>query len=165
MVLEMGTKFPDYFAALIPIAAPYSYQTNEANGKTTYSLDDNSLKALKDQPMWLIHSAADTSVVLSSSALPFYKALMDAKTDNKWISYYESVVGTEQPGTVYNGHWSWVYFFNNQVSGVQDVKTIKKSSKLSGFKPSNKSKGGAATAKEGKKSYNNVFDWLNDQKK
>lgn len=28
-----------------------------------------------------------------------------------------------------------------------------------------KVKGGAATAKEGKKSYNNVFDWLNDQKK
>ena len=27
-----------------------------------------------------------------------------------------------------------------------------------------KVKGGAATAKEGKKSYNNVFDWLNDQK-
>lgn len=158
MVLEMGTKFPDYFAALIPIAAPYSYQTNEANGKTTYSLDDNSLKALKDQPMWLIHSAADTSVVASSSALPFYKALMDAKTDNKWISYYESVVGTEQPGTVYNGHWSWVYFFNDQITGVQSTSNVRSIDGLNGLVATNPSQGGASKATVDGVEYSNIFD-------
>ena len=127
--------------------------------------DSQKVKTLKNILIWFIHSAADKVVNPKTYSLPIYKSLLDSGAKNKWFSYYDNVQGKDLKDTTYNGHWSWVYFFNNQVSGVQDVKTIKKSSKLSGFKPSNKSKGGAATAKEGKKSYNNVFDWLNDQKK
>lgn len=165
MTLDMGIKYPDYFAALVPIAAPYSYQTNNENGKTSYRLDDNSLKALKDQPMWLIHAATDTTVAPSSSALPFYKALMDAKTDNKWISYYESVAGTEMPNMNYNGHWSWVYFFNDQVNGVQSTSNISSMDGLNGLVATNPTQGGASKAIVDGKEYSNIFDWLNGQSK
>lgn len=165
MTLGMGIKYPDYFAALVPIAAPYSYQTNNENGKTSYSLDDRTLKALKDQPMWLIHAATDTTLAPSESALPFYKALIDAKADNKWISYYESVIGTEMPNMTYNGHWSWVYFFNDQVNGVQSTANIGSMDGLNGLVATNPTQGGASKATVDGREYSNIFDWLNAQSK
>ncbi|EMB68195.1 prolyl oligopeptidase family serine peptidase [Streptococcus mutans] len=185
MTINMALHYPNYFAALVPQATAYSYYQYERNNDGTYKMiedknsisgksgirtnkiwfDSQKVKTLKNIPIWFIHSAADKVVNPKTYSLPIYKSLLDSGAKNKWFSYYDNVQGKDLKDTTYNGHWSWVYFFNNQVSGVQDVKTIKKSSKLSGFKPSNKSKGGAATAKEGKKSYNNVFDWLNDQKK
>ncbi len=43
MVLTMGATYPDYFAALIPIAAPLT-------------VDQSGIDKLKNQPMWLIHT-------------------------------------------------------------------------------------------------------------
>ena len=41
--LTMGATYPDYFAALIPIAAPLT-------------VDQSGIDKLKNQPMWLIHT-------------------------------------------------------------------------------------------------------------
>ena len=49
MVLTMGATYPDYFAALIPIAAPLT-------------VDQSGIDKLKNQPMWLIHTKADATV-------------------------------------------------------------------------------------------------------
>ncbi|MCO4540905.1 lipase [Streptococcus infantarius subsp. infantarius] len=68
-------------------------------------------------------------------------------------------------GVSYIGHLSWIYFFKDQVSGVQDASAIKSAKDLSGFSPSNKGKGGTSTTKVSGKTYHNIFDWLNDQKK
>lgn len=159
MTLAMGAKYPDYFAALIPIASPYSYQ---ANGDS-YSLDQNMLAAFKDQPMWLIHSASDATVPASSSALPFYKALIDSGARNKWISYFETSTGTDLPGLAYNGHWAWIYYFNNQVAGVQSVDNVSKMSGLTGLVATDPTQGGASKATVNGREYSNIFEWMNDQ--
>ncbi|AXQ78485.1 glucan-binding protein [Streptococcus chenjunshii] len=165
MTLEMGIHYPDYFAALVPIAAPYSYQTAPDNDDSPYSLDEETLSALKDQPMWLIHSQADTTIPASESALPFYKAMIDAGFENKWISYYESAIGTDLPGQVYNGHWAWIYFFNNQVTGVQSRENVASMSGLTGLVATDPTRGGASKATVSGIEYNNIFTWLNAQEK
>ncbi|MGT2751384.1 prolyl oligopeptidase family serine peptidase [Streptococcus orisasini] len=185
MTINMALHYPHYFAALVPQATAYSYYEYERNADGTYKtvedkssvsgksavrtdkiwFDSQKVKKLKNIPIWFVHSTADKIVKPKNYSLPVYKSLIDSGAKNKWFSYYKDVRGTDMKGTVYNGHWSWTYFFNDQVSGVQDPSAIKKASKLSGFKASNKTKGGAATAKVGKTSYTNVFDWMNDQKK
>ncbi|MBM7636595.1 putative peptidase [Streptococcus saliviloxodontae] len=163
MVLNMGITYPNYFAALVPISAPYSYQSSPINGEENYTLDEATKNALTNEPMWLVHSRADSTVLVDSSVLPFYKALLQSGATNKWLSYYESVVGTEMPGTTYDGHWSWVYFFNDQVRGVQNTENAKTWQGLYGMVATNSTQGGDAQATVNGQSYQSVFDWLNAQ--
>ena len=63
------------------------------------------------------------------------------------------------------GHWSWIYYFNNQASGVQNPTDIAGKTDFSGFKANNANLGGEQKAKVDGKEYDNVFAWLNDQVK
>ena len=128
-----------------------------------YRLDDATKNSLKDQPMWLIHTANDASITPDSSALPFYKAIIDSGAENKWISYYESAIGTDLPGTNYNGHWSWIYFFNDQVTGVQNTSNVVSMDGLSGLVATNPTQGGDSKATVKGIQYSNIFDWMNAQ--
>jgi predicted peptidase len=185
MTLNLAITNPGYFAALVPQSAAYSYYDYERNEDGTYKevdsetsfsgkekvpteevyFDDEKLAAIKDTPIWFIHSADDTTVDPTKYSLPIYKDLVDSGATNKWFSYYESLEGADIPGITYQGHWSWIYFFNDQVTGVQDVDSIKAADDLSAFKASNETKGGSATAEVDGQSYNNIYDWLNAQSK
>ncbi|WP_307976371.1 prolyl oligopeptidase family serine peptidase [uncultured Streptococcus sp.] len=185
MTINMGVHYPDYFAALVPQAAAYSYYQYERNDDGTYKTqpDEKSLSgvsairkddvyfgtdqinALKNQPMWFIHAKNDTVVNPKNYALPVYKALVDNGAKNKWFSYFESVKGSDMKNTNYLGHWSWTYFFNDKVTGVQNASAIKKAKGLKGFEASNKTHGGSASAKVDGETYHNVYDWMNAQVK
>ena len=56
------------------------------------------------------------------------------------------------PGQRLMGHFSWVYVFNDQVTGAQEQSTAD-------MKPSND--GGGTVAPQG---FHNLFDWMNAQK-
>ena len=185
MTLNLAINNPEYFAALVPQATAYSYYQYERNEDGTYQevpsdtsrsgkdfvrtdvpyFDESKIATIKDIPIWFIHAANDTIVNPNTYVLPVYKALLESGAKNKWFSYYESVEGSDFKGTSYMGHWSWIYFFNNKVSGVQDTDKILKSEGLSGFEPSNNTLGGSSKANVDGKEYQNVFDWLNAQKK
>lgn len=185
MTLNLAINNPDYFAALVPQAAAYSYYQYQRNEDGTYTtvpsdtslsgsafvktddiyFDEDKIAALKDIPIWFIHAANDTVVNPSDYSLPIYKALVNSGATNKWFSYYESVEGSDMKDTSYLGHWSWTYFFNDKVSGVQSVSDIKEADDLSDFSPSNKTNGGISTVKVDGTAYDNIFDWLNAQKK
>ncbi|WP_438272900.1 prolyl oligopeptidase family serine peptidase [Streptococcus huangxiaojuni] len=185
MTLNLAIHNPDYFAGLAPLATAYSYYEYEREADNSYTrvpseeslsgtemvptediyFDDEKVSALKDIPIWFVHSANDTTVDPTAYSLPIYKALVDSGAENKWFSYYETVEGSDMKDTEYLGHWSWVYFFNDQVAGVQDAEAVKKADELTGFKANNKNKGGSATAESGGKEYDNIFDWLNAQSK
>lgn len=184
MTLNLAMHNPDYFAALVPQATAYSYYSFERNADGSYArssdqtsgssgfikdggvyFDEEKVKTLSPLPMWFVHAANDQIVNPNDYALPIYKALVDSGADNKWFSYYESVPSSDIEGVDYLGHWSWIYFFNNQVGGVQDPTKVRESSELTGFTPSNADKGGSSTATVNGKTYANVFDWLNDQHK
>ena len=159
MTLDMGVAYPNYFAALVPIAASYSNQL------TDNQITAAALKALKGQPMWLIHTRTDKTISADSSVLPFYKELLQAGAQNKWLSYYETNVGKHHSGVTYNGHWSWVYFLNDQVTGTQNTDNAKNWSGLSGMVATNPTYGGDAKATVNGRTYSNVFDWLNGQRR
>jgi predicted peptidase len=180
MTINLAISNPGYFAALVPQAAAYSYYQYERNADGSYAIspfsnsfirkdalyfDEEKMLALKEIPMWFIHAANDSIVNPKDYSLPIYKTLLDSGAENKWFSYFESVEGTDMKGVSYLGHLSWIYFFKDQVSGVQNISAIKSAKDLSGFSPSNKGKGGTSAAKVSKKTYHNIFDWLNDQKK
>lgn len=115
--------------------------------------------------MWFIHSADDSIVSPEDYPLPVYKALLDAGAKNIWFSYYETVQGLDEEKTQYMGHWSWIYYFNNQVVGVQNPADIVGKSDLSGFKGNNADLGGSQKVALDGKEYDSVFEWLNNQKK
>lgn len=180
MTINLAISNPGYFAALVPQAAAYSYYQYERNTDGSYAIspfsnsfirndalyfDEEKILALKEIPMWFIHAANDTIVNPKDYSLPIYKNLLDSGAENKWFSYFESVEGRDMQGVSYLGHLSWIYFFKDQVSGVQDISAIKSAKDLSDFSPSNKGKGGISIAKVSGKTYHNIFDWLNDQKK
>lgn len=184
MTLNMAITYPDYFAALVPNAPAYSYYNFEKNEDGSYKkvkdeetgyempvqletrwFDQEKVDKVKDIPMWFIHSADDTTVSPENYPLPVYKALVDAGAKNTWFSYYESVLGTDDASAQYMGHWSWIYYFNNQASGVQNPTDIAGKTDFSGFKANNANLGGEQKAKVDGKEYDNVFAWLNDQVK
>lgn len=166
MVINMGSTYPDFFAALVPIAAyyPYDYSYDATTDVFTYLVSDTTYNALKNQPMWLIHTRADQSILVDNSVLPFYKAMIDRGADNKWLSYYETVTGTDLSGKTYNGHWAWIYLFNNQVTGVQSTENTKNMPALWGMVATDPTQGGASKATTDGVEYHNIFDWLNAQK-
>ena len=54
--------------------------------------------------MWLIHTRTDKTISADSSVLPFYKELLQAGAQNKWLSYYETNVGKHHSGAVSYTH-------------------------------------------------------------
>lgn len=184
MTINLALHNPDYFAALVPQAAAYSYYSFERNADGTYLttadqtigsagfakdggiyLDQEKIQTLSSLPMWFIHAENDQIVNPSDYALPVYKALVDSGAENKWFSYYESVPSVDIEGVDYLGHWSWIYFFNDQVAGVQDPDRIRNNPDLTGFVANNAEKGGSFKATVDNQTYASIFEWLNDQKR
>jgi hypothetical protein len=64
---------------------------------------------------------------------------------------FETVKGIDVPGSSYNGHFSWVYVFNNQVTDAQKPTE-------DDFVPSNN--GGGTMKSQG---YDSLFKWMNAQ--
>jgi predicted esterase len=186
MTMNMLVEYPELFAAAYPNCEAYAYFEYEKNADGTYKdgrslatstrwMTDEKINRVKDKPIWFVHSADDWVVDPRLTALPTYRALLDAGADNVWFSYFENVVGTDDPeanqnvvispqysvGPGYMGHFSWIYTLNDQVTGVQDPKAIATSedSENLGFVPNNR--GGGSAKAQG--TYENLFDWMNSQ--
>lgn len=184
MTLNMAIQYPDYFAAAYPIAEAYSYYELERNADGSYvrtSNEDSSsavyiptderflteekVDKLKDLPMWFILTANDNVVLPERYALPTYQALVQ-NSSNKWLSYFQSVTGSDIKGNSYLGHWSWIYFFNNQVEGVQNLESIRAATDtVSGYSADNVGQGGSSQASADGKTYATIFEWMNAQSK
>ncbi|WP_162011644.1 prolyl oligopeptidase family serine peptidase [Streptococcus sp. S784/96/1] len=185
MTMNMAIHYPDYFAAAYPIAEAYSYYEFEKNPDGTYVrqaseenpvgvavqkdtpyFTEDKLNKIKDLPMWFVTAQNDDTVKPATYTLPTYQAMVKSGAQNKWFSYYETVEGADIEGNEYMGHWSWIYFFNNEVTGVQDVVTVKNAADVtSGFKADNATKGGSDKAIVNGTTYDNIFDWMNAQTK
>jgi len=137
-------------------------------GTETSALAKNEkIQKMKKTPVWFIAAADDGIVTPQKFSLPTYRDLLKAGADNAWYSYYENVTGTDEPNSRFPGHFSWIYFLNNQVEGVQNRDKIKNSKDETtfGFEPSNAGKGGSEKAQLKGKTFENVFEWMNFQKK
>ena len=175
MTVNMLVNYPDYFAAAYPICEAYAFNEYARNEDGTYKqgetgvektetrwMTDEKIESIKDIPIWFVLSVDDFVVDPKSYELPTYRALVQAGSENSWLSLFESIVGTDSPGSTYMGHFAWVYVLNNQVTGVQDKEAIAASTdnETFGTTPTNDG-GGTLPAGE----FTNLFAWMNAQSK
>lgn len=111
MTMRMVIDYPEYFTAAVPIceALPDQYITDEDIAK------------IKDVPLFFIYSNDDPTVVPSLHEIPTIERLQQAGATNLKVSTTEHVIDTsgnyqteEGNPYEYSGHWSWIYFDNNE---------------------------------------------------
>ncbi len=110
MSMDMILNYPDFFAAAYPICEAYM----------DAGIKDEQLAAIKDLPTWFIYAKNDTTVDPTQFEEPTLERLR-ALSANVHTSVFEDVHDTSdtykgQDGNAYQymGHWSWIYFFNNE---------------------------------------------------
>ncbi|MDO4807138.1 MAG: prolyl oligopeptidase family serine peptidase [Coriobacteriales bacterium] len=125
MTMVLSISRPDAYAAVVPICEALS-DTN---------ITDEQIESLKDLPMYFVYSKDDTTVDPTKYEEPTIKRLQDSGKDSSTlhVSTTEHVVDTsgqffaadedgaptEEPYQ-YMGHWSWIYFDNNECECDED---------------------------------------------
>ncbi|GGN96220.1 prolyl oligopeptidase family serine peptidase [Saccharibacillus kuerlensis] len=113
MTMLMIRDYPEYFAAAFP--------TCEALLDSLIS--DNDIQRMKDLPIWFIAAKTDTVVPIDKYVVPTYNRLIRAGASDVHLSLFENVIDTsglyKKSGRApyeYDGHWSWIYVYNNEVA-------------------------------------------------
>ena len=111
MTMEMILANPDYFAAAFPICEAFEDQY----------ITDEQIESIKDMGIWFTYAKTDTTVDFTKCTEPTVKRLLAAGAKNIHVSAFDDVHDTtgrftNVDGTpyTYNGHWSWIYFDNNE---------------------------------------------------
>ncbi len=109
MTMDLILNYPDYFAAAYPICEAFIPD----------KLTDEKLAGIKDLPMWFVYAKNDGDVIPSKYEEPLLKRLKEMGSNYK-LSLFDDVHDTSckflkdgEPFR-YFGHWSWIYFFNNE---------------------------------------------------
>ena len=122
MTLLLGKTYPEKYDILVPICGPLSLD----------KFTNDKIEALKEKPIYFVWSSNDPTVPADDFEVPTVKAFKEAGFTNLHTSVTDSVIDTsgrffldtdgnltlEDTGTPYeySGHWSWIYFFNNETS-------------------------------------------------
>ena len=119
MTMEMILAHPDYFAAAFPICEAFQDQY----------ITDEQIESLVDLPIWFTYAKNDGTVDPTLCSEPTIERLLKAGAKNVHVSVFDDVhdttgrffldgkdLTTENTGVPYqyNGHWSWIYFDNNE---------------------------------------------------
>ncbi len=111
MTMRLILDYPDFFDAAVPVA--------EALPDAIIS--DQELSGIVDMPLYFIYSNDDPSIIPEKFEIPTISRLEEMGATNLHVSASESVIDTSglytnEDGTpyTYNGHWSWIYLFNNE---------------------------------------------------
>ena len=143
MTMEMAVTYGSFFRAFYPCCEAYSDSF----------VTDEDIQKLKDLPMWFIHAANDTTVNANNFVIPTYQRLMRAGAKDIHFSYFVDVRGTDgnPSGNSYQGHYSWIYIFRDEVEFDQaDPENIKA--------PSDQ------PVKDANGNTVNLFDWMESMK-
>ena len=111
MTMEMILANPDYFAAAFPICEAFQDQY----------ITDEQINSIKDMGIWFTYAKNDPTVDPTKCSEPTIKRLLAAGAKNVHVSEFEDVHDTsgrftDEDGNPYqySGHWSWIYFDNNE---------------------------------------------------
>jgi len=113
MTIRMLLDYPDFFAAGYPVCEGMYY---------TY-LTDKDIQTLKNQSIWFVSAGTDKTLPAPNFTLPTYDKLVKVGAKNVHLTYLERVIDTsgryqDEHGNPYeyNGHWSWIYVYNNEAT-------------------------------------------------
>ena len=119
MTMNLIMHYPDVYTAAVPVCEAYN------NAWIT----DTMLGNIKDKPLFFIYSKDDTVVPPADNEIPVIARLQAMKSSDLHSYVSEHVTdlsgvykGKDGNAYQYMGHWSWIYFFNNQA--VSDGSTI-----------------------------------------
>lgn len=148
MTLNLALEHGDYFAAYYPICQGYM----------SGNISDEMLEKLTDLNMWFLLSEKDNTLKPEKYTLPLYYRLLQAGAENIHLTYKPNVTGVDDPkpssgwGTpgFYDGHWSWIYAFNDDVKTEIDNSQVTSQDYLTA---ANCNKAG------------NMWEWIAAQKK
>lgn len=110
MTMDLVLNYPDYFAAAYPICEAFYPR----------GLKKERLLPIKDLPIWFVYAKNDLTVRPAKYEIPLIKSLKKIGAGNVIVSEFEDVHDTsgrfEKDGKPYRyfGHFSWIYFFNNE---------------------------------------------------
>ncbi|RAS85702.1 prolyl oligopeptidase family serine peptidase [Priestia endophytica] len=112
MTMLMIRDYPKYFAAAFPVC----------EGLNDTLITDTEIKKMKDTPIWFVTAKNDKILPPTINTIPTYDRLIGAKADNVHLTLFDNVHDTtglyqNADGTPYeyDGHWSWIYVYNNKV--------------------------------------------------
>ena len=112
MTMLMVRDFPGYFAAAFPVA----------EGSADNLITDKDILKIAQTPIWFVHAKNDPTLPPENNTIPTYNRLIAAGGTNAHLTLFKDVHDTSglyknADGTPYqyNGHWSWIYVFNNEV--------------------------------------------------
>lgn len=121
MTMNMAFEHGDYFTAFYPVCEAYN------NSKIT----DAMIEQIKDYKMWFVQSDDDMTVLPNKFVKPTYLRLLQAGAQNVHFTFTGAVKGTDDPNPTswtgsgkYDGHWVWIYAFNDQIKTQLDNSAI-----------------------------------------
>lgn len=109
MTMDLVLNHPDYFAAAFPICEAYLDE----------GITDEQLAGIRDLPIWFVYALNDETVDPTTHEIPTIERLqaIGAAVHTSVFDDVQDTSGlyTEEDGSAYQyqGHWSWLYFFNN----------------------------------------------------
>ncbi|MBP1905634.1 putative peptidase [Paenibacillus turicensis] len=113
MTMLMVRDYKDYFAA--------AFVACEALKDDL--ITDEQIAAMKEVPMWFVAAKTDKLVPPSDYMVSTYNRLIKAGAKDAHMTLFDNVSDTsglykKSDGTPYeyDGHWSWIYVYNNEVA-------------------------------------------------
>ncbi len=92
---------------------------------------DAQLLKIVDLPIWFVTAATDQTVSADQYPLKLYNRLLQLGAPNTYMSFLprvldESGLYMDEEGAPYeyNGHWSWIYVYNNVLAQVMVGDTV-----------------------------------------
>ncbi len=121
MVIRLLADYPKYYAAAFPVC----------EGIKEEFLSNAAINEMKNIPMWFVASAADNVLPAPMFTVKLYDRLVKAGAPEIYFNYYKNVVDVtgqykKENGTPYeyDGHWSWIYVYNNSPTQKIDGKEV-----------------------------------------
>lgn len=114
MTMNLLMQYPDVYTAAVPICEAYADAW----------ITGDMLSTIKDKPLFFIYSKDDTVVPPADNEIPVIARLHAMNASNLYSYVPDHVTdlsglykGKDGNPYQYIGHWSWIYFFNNQAEG------------------------------------------------
>ncbi|MGP4038835.1 prolyl oligopeptidase family serine peptidase [Gracilibacillus sp. D59] len=115
MTLVMTRDYPEYFAAAFPVC----------EGLNDSIISDQDIIDLAKTPTWFIAAENDPTLDPAQNTILTYERMAEIDGADIHMTLFDGVFDTSglytnEDGSPYeyNGHWSWIYVYNEDVPGL-----------------------------------------------
>ncbi|HOO34292.1 MAG TPA: prolyl oligopeptidase family serine peptidase, partial [Thermotogota bacterium] len=112
MTMLLIRDYPEFFAASFPVCEGLN---------DSASVTDDLIQALKELSIWFVAAKTDRTLPPLNYSIPTYIRLREAGAEDVHMTLLEDVHDTtglykDSDGNAYeyDGHWSWVFVYNNE---------------------------------------------------